>query len=211
MTSPLELLRVQVSEASALLERAAMVPNLNDDPVKEQLRAMAASVMAMMKVCEVGADIQEGISTSLEEKAGNIADKALEHVKSSTNDIVASAVPRVLEIIKDASKQRYLIAKLRVLGIGGGLSLVSMVLLGGIAYSIGFLHGYMKGELTDGIVKQMMLGPPANADAWGMLIKHNNAARTLAECKQDIKKSANGWSYCEMPVWLDSVPVAPTS
>jgi hypothetical protein len=206
-----ETLRAQVESTGAALERAASQSYLAGDPVKEHLHAMSMAMTTMLNVCEVGAAVQQEIAASLDEKAEEVADQALAHVKASTDEIVTAAVPRVLALTESTARQKFALAKRKMWLVGGGLVLLGQVLFGGYVYSVGFSNGHMKGEMTAIEINQAMESGPKAADAWGMLMSHNNPLLALAACEKNVSKNAQGWLSCSMPVWIGAAPAAPTS
>jgi hypothetical protein len=202
-------LRAKVEKASGALQQAALAAHLNDDPLKEQLQAMALTLPVIMEVSELGASIQADIAASLDSKAEAVAEEAIARVQTAGMGILDQLTPRLVALVERSSHRRLKVWRLRsILGLAA-LALLALSVSGGYVYAIGYTAGRTNGELVGHtIAAAMTAGPEAAAD-WAELIVANDPREALVSCKKSVETDEHGRRYCQMPVWLEP-PQPPT-
>ncbi|MCB8883936.1 hypothetical protein ACELLULO517_27060 [Acidisoma cellulosilytica] len=199
----LEALRIKVEKASGALQQAALAAHLNDDPLKEQLQAMALTMTALMDVSQLGARIQTDIAVSLDRKAQAVAEEAIARVQTAGMGILDQLTPCLVALVERSSRQRLAVWRTRsILGLATA-ALLTLTVSGGYVYAIGYTAGRTNGELVGHtIASAMAAGPEAVAD-WAELMAANDPRKALTSCRRSIMNDEHGRRYCQMPVWLD--------
>jgi hypothetical protein len=193
---PLDALRIKAAEAREAFERAAAASFLQDDPAKDQLLAMGLAMDTMVQICEISEAGQRNLTSTLDSKIGEIAQKATEQVVERSGPQMATAIER-------STRFHLKTVRLRTI-LGGVAALLAVVVVGGcLTFGTGYAAGRIQGEIVGNTTNAAMRFGPKAAAAWSLLMANNDPVSALASCKKSTASDADGRQYCPMPVWIE--------
>lgn len=203
-----EALHEQIAEAQMVLRRAAAAAALKNDPLAEQLQALAVCVGALSDLYQASEATQINIANTLKTQTGAIANEAIDRVHASGMDIVKQLAPQLANAADRTMRQKITTLRIRSI-VFLSLALALAILLPSLfTYAAGLNAGRFQGEVASQLISVAMKAGPAEAIAWGQLMQDNNGASAMAVCRKNLQQDASGRHYCLMPVWTD--PVSPT-
>jgi len=205
-----EALHEQISDAQMVLRRAAAAAALKNDPLAEQLQALAVCVGALSDLYQASEATQIDLANTLKTQTGAIADEAIARVHASGMDIVSKLAPQLVNAADRTMRQKITTLRLRSI-VFLSMALVTIVLAPcAFTCAAGLNAGRFQGEAAAHLISVAMKAGSAEALAWGQLMQDNNGASAMALCRKNLQQDADGRHYCLMPVWTDPVsPAAP--
>jgi hypothetical protein len=207
-----EALHEQITEAQMVLRRAAAAAALKNDPLAEQLQALAVCVGALSDLYQASEATQINIANTLKTQTGTIAHEAIDRVHASGMDIVKQLAPQLANAADRTMRQKITALRIRSI-VGLGLALALAILLPSLfTYAAGLNAGRFQGEVASHLISVAMMSGPTEAIAWGQLMQDNDGATAMAACRKSMQQDADGRHYCFMPVWTDPIsPAAPSA
>lgn len=211
-TARREALHEQITDAQMVLRRAAAAAALKNDPLAEQLQALALCVGALSDLYQASEATQIDIANTLKTQSGAIADEAIERVHASGMEIVNKLAPQLASAADRTMRQKITTLRIRSI-VFLSLALALAILLPSLfTYAAGLNSGRFQGEVATHLISAAMKTGPAEAIAWGQLMQDNDGASALALCRKNLLQDAGGRHYCLMPVWTDPVsPAGPSA
>ena len=198
-----QALHEQIADAQMALRRAAAAAALKNDPLGEQLNALALCVGALSDLYQASEATQLDIANTLKSQTGAIAEEAIARVHASGMDIVNKLGPQLASAAERTMRQKITILRLRSNCRPGVRADRHSLLPSAFTYAAGLNTGRFQGESAAHIIQTAMKAGPADAVAWAQLMQDNDAASAMAICRKNIQQDAGGRHYCLMPVWTD--------
>jgi hypothetical protein len=190
------------------LRRAAAAAVLKNDPLGEQLNALALCVSALGDIYQASETTQLDIAHTLKSQTDVIAQEAIAKVHASGMDIVNKLGPQLARAAEQTMRQKFAVLRLRtIIGLAVALSATAL-LPSAFTYAAGLNTGRFQGESAAHTIQTAMMAGPADAVAWAQLMQNNDAASAMAICRKNIQQDADGRHYCLMPVWTDPAAAA---
>ncbi|MHB1302611.1 MAG: hypothetical protein ACYCZB_03930 [Acidiphilium sp.] len=203
-----QALHEQIADSQMALRRAAAAAALKNDPLREQLHALALCVGALADLYRASEATQFDIATTLKIQSGTITEDAIAKVHASGLDIVNKLGPQLASAAERAMRQKLTIIRLRTTLLLA-LALTAIGLMpGAFTYAAGLNTGRFQGETAAHAIAAAMRAGPAEAVAWARLMQDNDAIRAMAICRRNIRQDAGGRHYCLMPVWTEPAATA---
>lgn len=185
-------LRQKLDTALGAMHRAASASALKDDPLAEQLQALAASIGALSAIYEASADTQVEIADTLRTQADAVAGEAIVRVHAAGVGIIDQLAPRLAAVVETVTRAQAQTARLRVLLGSAAVLVLRASLIAGVAYSAGFIAGRSRGEIAAHAIAAAMAAGPGAATAWASLMADNDPVQALAVCRRSIMRDAHG-------------------
>ena len=187
-----------------VLRRAAAAAALKNDPLAEQLQALALCVGALSDLYQVSEATQIDIANTLKTQSSAIADEAITRVQASGMDIVNKLAPQLASAADRTMRDKITTLRIRSI-VFLSLALALAILLPSLfTYAAGLNDGRFQGEVASHLISVAMKAGPTEAVAWGQLMQDNNGASAMAACRKNLQQDAGGRHYCLMPVWTDT-------
>ena len=200
-----EILHNKVGAAQAVLRRAAAAALLQNDPLSEQLNAVATSIGALADIYEASEDTLLEITGTLKAPGVTVSKEAIAQIQAAASSMIGGLAPRLTGLVEKTVQDRTKTVRLRTL-LGFSLSMLAVVFFAGcISYGVGFSAGRIQGELTGHRIDGAMAAGPDAAATWAVLMADNNPVAAMAACRKAVSSDAQSRRYCAMPVWLDPV------
>lgn len=198
-----EALHEKIENAQAILRRAASAAVIQNDPLSEQLRALAISIGALGDVYDASEDTQLEIATLLKTQTEVVTRESVAKVHASGMAIVDQLTPRLIGAVEQAARANTKALQTRTLALAATGFAASVIIAAGVGYAAGRATGVTDGEVTTQTISAAMAAGPGAASAWASLMADNDPMKAIAACKKSVSVSSDGRHYCSMPVWLD--------
>ncbi|MFT2095115.1 hypothetical protein ACMS1Z_10660 [Acidiphilium multivorum] len=203
-----QALHEQIADSQMALRRAAAAAALKNDPLREQLHALALCVGALADLYRASEATQLDIATTLKSQSGTIVEEAIAKVHASGLDIVNKLGPQLASAAERALRQKFAIIRLRsILLLALALTVIAL-LPAAFTYAAGLNTGRFQGEVAAHAIAAAMRAGPAEALTWARLMQDNDAIRAMAICRRNIRQDAGARHYCLMPVWTEPAATA---
>lgn len=176
-----------IDQATAELERLSLKGELEGDPLRPVLLALAASVGAMRQVVD-----------RIEAGPQALTPRERDHM---TRQLVQACQTSFVRQAGAAAGRRIIITAAMVVAC-------SAALLGG---------GYVLGRSSEAAAVANAIGPlrealsdgSASAQVWADAIRRNDLPRLLARCEAAAVWMDSGRRACNVPLWLEDPPRQP--
>jgi hypothetical protein len=198
-----EALHEKIENAQATLRRAASAAVIQNDPLSEQLRAVAISIGALADIYDASEDTHLEIADTLKNQTERITKESISKVHASGVSIIDQLTPRLIEEVQMATRANVRTFRLRTVMFTAVGMVAAVTLIGCVSFAAGESSGVTKGEVAAQTINAAMAAGPGAAAAWSLLMANNDPVQALAACEKSVGVASNGQHYCSMPVWLD--------
>lgn len=203
-----EALLEKIDAAQAALRQTAMAACFKDDPLSEHLNALALCVGALGDIYQASEETQLDIAETLKSQTDVVTREAIARVETSGASLMEKLGPRLAASAEWTMRQRFRVLRIRTV-VGLSIALIGVILVPcAFTYAAGLNNGRTQGEVAAHTIQETMIAGPADALAWAMLMRYNDAVRSMKECRKNVSTDAAGRRYCQMPVWIDPPPTA---
>ena len=181
-----------VRHAQAELERAVREGGLTKDPLRLPLGALAVTLGAQLKLHRANVVALQAVTSSFEAPRPPIDQAAVNRIEMAA----ANGAARRVDLLSRAHFWR--------------TAMLGAAAMASIAVAAGF-GGYIAGRSkqvaltrdTEAGVSAAFRDSPASAAMWLNLMRSNDPAQALAECKGKAGTVIDGRRACSVPMWLD--------
>jgi hypothetical protein len=198
-----QALHEKIENAQATLRRAAAAAVIQNDPLSEQLRAVAVSIGALADIYDASEDTHLEIADTLKNQTERVAKDSIEKVHASGVSIIDQLTPVLIEEVRRATRANVRTFRLRTVMFGTAGMMAAVAVVGWLSFAAGESAGVTQGEVAAQTINAAMAAGPGAASAWALLMANNDPARALAACEKSVGVTTEGQHYCSMPVWLD--------
>jgi hypothetical protein len=198
-----EALHEKIENAQATLRRAASAAVIQNDPLSEQLRAVAISIGALADIYDASEDTHLEIADTLKNQTERVTQDAIAKVHATGVSIIDQLTPRLIEEVQRATRANVRTFRLRTLFFGAAGLVAAVAVVGWLSFAAGESSGVAQGEVAAQTITAAMAAGPGAASAWSLLMANNDPVQALAACEKSMGVASNGQHYCSMPVWLD--------
>jgi hypothetical protein len=198
-----EALHDKIENAQATLRRAAAAAVIQNDPLSEQLRAVAISIGALADIYEASEDTHLEIADTLRNQTERVTQDAIAKVHATGVSIIDQLTPRLIEEVQSATRANVRTLRLRTVMFGTAGMVAAVVVTAWLSFAAGESLGVTRGEVAAQTINAAMAAGPGAAAAWSLLMANNDPVQALAACEKSEGVASNGQHYCSMPVWLD--------
>jgi hypothetical protein len=192
-----------LDEARGALHRAASAAEIKDDPLAQQLQALAITLGALGEIYDASANTQMEINEKLRAQADEVANEAINRVHASGVGIIEQLAPRLAVMVEQTIRKSQRERLVRAILGGTAALLVAIGFAAAMAYGGGYAAGRAQGAQDGRTIAAAMAAGPDAASAWASLMAENDPVQALATCKKSVSTDTAGRRYCAMPVWLD--------
>jgi hypothetical protein len=198
-----EALHEKIENAQATLRRAASAAVIQNDPLSEQLRAVAISIGALADIYDASEDAHLEIADTLKDQTERVTKEAVARVHASGVSIIEQLTPRLIEEVRRATRANVRTFRLRTVIFGTAGMMAAAAVVGWLSFAAGESSGVAQGEVAARTISAALAAGPDAASAWAMLMANNDPVQALAACKKTVGVASDGQHYCSLPVWLD--------
>ena len=198
-----EALHEKIENAQATLRRAASAAVIQNDPLSEQLRAVAISIGALADIYDASEDTHLEIADTLKKQTERVTKESIEQVHASGVSIIDQLTPRLIEEVQRATRANVRTFRLRTMMFGSAGMVAVVAVVGWLSFAAGASSGVTKGEVAAQTINAAMAAGPGSAAVWSLLMANNDPVQALAACEKSVRVTSDGQHYCSMPVWLD--------
>ena len=202
-----ETLHEKIENAQATLRKAASAAVIQNDPLSEQLRAVAISIGALGDIYDASEDTQIEIAKILKTQTETVTRESVAKVHASGMDIIDQLTPRLVGAVEHATRANIKTARVRSLILCAAGLAAAVIFAGWLGFSAGEATGLAKGEVAAQTINAAMAAGPGAASAWASLMADNDPVQALAACKKAVSVASDGRRFCALPVWLDRAGV----
>jgi len=198
-----QLLREKIDKAQTALHESATAARIKEDPLSEQLNALALCVGALGHIYEASEETQIDIAETLKSQTDVVTREAIARVEAAGAELALKIGPQIAAEAKWTMRQEFKVLRMRTIGILTGILLAVVAVPSAFTYAAGVNNGRSQGEDAANTIGQTMHHEPAAAAlVWAQLMDLNNPVPEMAICKQSITTAPDGSESCEMPVWI---------
>jgi hypothetical protein len=198
-----EALHEKIENAQATLRRAAAAAVIHNDPLSEQLRAVAISIGALADIYDASEDTHLEIADTLKSQTERVTRESISQVHASGVSIIEQLTPRLIEEVQRATRANVRTFRLRTVMFGAAGLVAAVAVAVWLSFAAGESSGVTKGEIVAQTINAAMAAGPGAASDWAMLMADNDPVQALAACQKSLGIASDGQHYCSMPVWLD--------
>jgi S-methylmethionine-dependent homocysteine/selenocysteine methylase len=198
-----EALHEKIENAQATLRRAAAAAVIQNDPLSEQLRAVAISIGALADIYDASEDTHREIADTLKNQTERVTKESISQVHASGVSIIDQLTPRLIEEVRRVTRANVRTFRLRTVMFGAAGMMAAVAVVGWLSFTAGESSGVTKGEVVAQTINAAMAAGPGTAAAWSLLMANNDPVQALAACEKSEGVASDGQHYCSMPVWLD--------
>ena len=113
-----EALHEKIENAQATLRRAAAAAVIQNDPLSEQLRAVAISIGALADIYDASEDTHLEIADTLKKQTERVTKESIEQVHASGVSIIDQLTPRLIGEERSATRPNMRTSRLRMTMLG---------------------------------------------------------------------------------------------
>jgi hypothetical protein len=198
-----DTLHEKIENAQAKLRKAASAAVIQNDPLSEQLRALAISIGALGDIYDASEDTQLEIANILKTQTELVTRESVAKVHASGMAIIDQLTPRLVGVVEQATRANIKTLRARTLVLCSAGLAVAVLFAAWMGFSAGEATGLANGEVTAQTISAAMAAGPGAASAWASLMADNDTVRALSVCKKSVSVANDGRHYCSLPIWLD--------
>jgi hypothetical protein len=206
-----DALHNKVEAAQAVLRRAAAASVLRNDPLAEQIRAIAESIGALADIYEASEDTQLEIAATLSKLGDVVTNESVAKVHASGVALIDQLAPRLATLVQTNARQQLWTLRLRTI-LGGSAALIATLAVAGVfVYATGYAAGRTQGEVAANTNSAAMAAGPEAATTWALLMANNDPTKAMMACRKAVYQDDQGRRACNLPVWIEPPATAPSS
>lgn len=198
-----DTLHEKIETAQAALRKAASAAVIQNDPLSEQLRALAISIGALGDIYDASEDTQIEIANILKTQTELVTKESVAKVHASGMAIIDQLTPRLVGAVEQTTRTNIRVFRVRTLVLSSVGLAAAVIVAAWMGFSAGKAAGVANGEVAAQTISAAMAAGPGAASAWASLMADNDPVQALAVCKKSVSVASNGRHYCSLPVWLD--------
>ncbi len=198
-----DTLHEKIENAQATLRKAASAAVIQNDPLSEQLRALAISIGALGDIYDASEDTQIEIANILKTQTELVTKESVAKVHASGMAIIDQLTPRLVGAVEQATRTNIRVFRVRTLVLSSAGLAAAVIVAAWMGFSAGEATGVANGEVAAQTISAAMAAGPEAASAWASLMADNDPVQALDVCKKSVSVASDGRHYCSLPVWLD--------